>query len=107
VPHDRLFLDALERDLKREKMGQESTTIVTAEPALSFAYDQKRSLFEQYGKPEALPQIIPSGPSIYQHLLLSSTIQSATSKKRSFDDFEAASTTGTPISAAECVSLLA
>ena len=22
VPHDRLFLDALERDLKREKMGQ-------------------------------------------------------------------------------------
>lgn len=29
VPHDRLFLDALERDLKREKMGQEPTTVVT------------------------------------------------------------------------------
>ena len=26
VPHDRLFLDALERDLKREKMGQEAKT---------------------------------------------------------------------------------
>jgi hypothetical protein len=29
VPHDRLFLDALERDLKREKMGLESTTVIT------------------------------------------------------------------------------
>ncbi|KAF9235015.1 putative STE-like transcription factor [Melanogaster broomeanus] len=28
VPHDRLFLDALERDLKREKMGLEPTTVV-------------------------------------------------------------------------------
>jgi hypothetical protein len=28
VPHDRLFLDALERDLKREKMGLEPTTQV-------------------------------------------------------------------------------
>ena len=44
VPHDRLFLDALERDLKREKMGLEPTTAVTGEPALSFTYDPKRSL---------------------------------------------------------------
>jgi hypothetical protein len=29
VPHDRLFLDALERDLKREKMGLEPTTQVS------------------------------------------------------------------------------
>jgi hypothetical protein len=36
VPHDRLFLDALERDLKREKMGQEPTTAVVGEPARSF-----------------------------------------------------------------------
>ncbi|KAF8591785.1 STE-domain-containing protein, partial [Ramaria rubella] len=42
VPHDRLFLDALERDLKREKMGLEPTTCVLAEPALSFSYDPKR-----------------------------------------------------------------
>ena len=48
VPHDRLFLDALERDLKRERMGLESTTAVVSEPALSFSYDPKRPLFEQF-----------------------------------------------------------
>lgn len=50
VPHDRLFLDALERDLKREKMGQEATTMATAEPALSFEFDSSQSLFEQLTK---------------------------------------------------------
>ncbi|EPS42617.1 hypothetical protein H072_3419 [Dactylellina haptotyla CBS 200.50] len=50
VPHDRLFLDALERDLKREKMGQEATTVAVAEPALSFEYDSSQSLFEQLTK---------------------------------------------------------
>ncbi|KAF8630095.1 hypothetical protein AX17_005493 [Amanita inopinata Kibby_2008] len=50
VPHDRLFLDALERDLKREKMGLESTTEVIGEPALSFTYDPKRSLYEQFSR---------------------------------------------------------
>ncbi|KAF8870358.1 STE like transcription factor-domain-containing protein, partial [Mucidula mucida] len=48
VPHDRLFLDALERDLKREKMGMEPTTVITGEPAMSFTYDKKRSLYEQF-----------------------------------------------------------
>ncbi|KAF8761330.1 STE like transcription factor [Rhizoctonia solani] len=48
VPHDRLFLDALERDLKREKMGLEPTTVVVGEPARSFAYDPKRTLYEQF-----------------------------------------------------------
>ncbi|TFK26981.1 STE-domain-containing protein [Coprinopsis marcescibilis] len=50
VPHDRLFLDALDRDLKREKMGQEPTTVVAGEPALSFTYDPKRPLYEQFSK---------------------------------------------------------
>ncbi|KAK7539014.1 STE like transcription factor-domain-containing protein [Phyllosticta citricarpa] len=50
VPHDRLFLDALERDLKREKMGQEPTTVAVAEPALSFEFDSSQSLFEQLTK---------------------------------------------------------
>ena len=50
VPHDRLFLDALERDLKREKMGLEPTTQVVGEPARSFVYDPKRSLYEQFSK---------------------------------------------------------
>jgi transcription factor STE12 len=36
VPHDRLFLDALERDLKREKEGLPTTTEVIGEPARSF-----------------------------------------------------------------------
>ncbi|KAG7085909.1 hypothetical protein E1B28_003443 [Marasmius oreades] len=50
VPHDRLFLDALERDLKREKLGMEATTVVVGEPALSFVYDStfKRSLYDQF-----------------------------------------------------------
>ena len=50
VPHDRLFLDALERDLKREKMGLEPTTVVTGEPAMSFTYDPKRSLYDQFSR---------------------------------------------------------
>lgn len=50
VPHDRLFLDALERDLKREKMGHEATTMAVNEPALSFEFDSSQSLFEQLTK---------------------------------------------------------
>lgn len=50
VPHDRLFLDALERDLKREKMDLEATTVITGEPALSFTYEPQRSLYEQFNK---------------------------------------------------------
>ncbi|KAI4140985.1 MAG: hypothetical protein LQ340_007754 [Diploschistes diacapsis] len=50
VPHDRLFLDALERDLKREKMAQEATTMAISEPALSFEFDSSQSLFEQLTK---------------------------------------------------------
>ncbi|WWC59157.1 uncharacterized protein I303_101705 [Kwoniella dejecticola CBS 10117] len=59
VPHDRLFLDALERDLKREKMGLEPTTMVVGEPARSFRYDPKRSLFEQFaGKQPGIEESI-------------------------------------------------
>ena len=50
VPHDRLFLDALERDLKREKMNQEATTMAVKEPAVSFVFDSSQSLFEQLTK---------------------------------------------------------
>ena|ERR1700761_5812060 len=47
VPHDRLFLDALERDLRRENKGSEPTTVAIAEPALSFEWDPLGpSLFE-------------------------------------------------------------
>ncbi|KAK6904041.1 hypothetical protein I203_107555 [Kwoniella mangroviensis CBS 8507] len=66
VPHDRLFLDALERDLKREKMGLEPTTVVVGEPARSFRYDPKRSLFEQFaGKQPGLEESVnPNSRSI-------------------------------------------
>ena len=50
VPHDRLFFNALERDLKREKEGSDPTTRIIGEPALSFTYDSKKSLYEQFGK---------------------------------------------------------
>ena len=53
MPHDRLFLDALERDHKREKMGLEPTTVVVGDPTLSFTYDPKRSLYEQFSKPSS------------------------------------------------------
>ncbi|EJT97170.1 STE-domain-containing protein [Dacryopinax primogenitus] len=54
VPHDRLFLDALERDLKRERMGLEATTVVVGEPARSFKYDSKRSLYDQFLKGQSV-----------------------------------------------------
>ncbi|KAF8624312.1 hypothetical protein AX15_005942 [Amanita polypyramis BW_CC] len=77
VPHDRLFLDALERDLKREKMGLESTTEIVGEPALSFTYDPKRTLYEQFSRaarenevgddlrksPESVESNVESSPS--------------------------------------------
>ncbi|KAM3417814.1 hypothetical protein BST61_g6040 [Cercospora zeina] len=64
VPHDRLFLDALERDLKREKMGQEATTVAVSEPALSFEFDASVSLFEQLTKAQQNNQsTYPAQPS--------------------------------------------
>lgn len=57
VPHDRLFLDALERDLKREKMDLEPTTVITGEPALSFTYEPQRSLYEQFSKGQSTIQV--------------------------------------------------
>ncbi|KAI9365153.1 STE like transcription factor-domain-containing protein, partial [Pilaira anomala] len=39
VPHDRLFLDALERDLKREKLGIYPTSVSVAHPAVTISLD--------------------------------------------------------------------
>lgn len=42
VPHDKLFADALERDLKREEVSsQQTTTKAIFEPAISFQFDSK------------------------------------------------------------------
>lgn len=64
VPHDRLFIDALDRDLKREKYGHESTTQPVAEPALSFSHDPKRPLFEQFNMKSMAPSSKTASPII-------------------------------------------
>lgn len=50
VPHDRLFLDALERDLKREKMGIEPTTVAVAQPAVTISLDTTQAMFDNVRK---------------------------------------------------------
>lgn len=47
VQHDKLFADALERDLKREMADQKTTTRADREPAKSFKYDDLKLLYEQ------------------------------------------------------------
>lgn len=49
VPHLKLFVDALERDLKREKSHQNAATEAVSEPALSFRLneDSEESLMDQ------------------------------------------------------------
>ncbi|CAG8521642.1 3340_t:CDS:1 [Acaulospora colombiana] len=64
VPHDRLFLDALERDLKREKMNIEPTTVAEAEPALSFSFDSTQSLYDQFAKGMSPNSSAPSSPQL-------------------------------------------
>ncbi|KAJ8653279.1 hypothetical protein O0I10_011028 [Lichtheimia ornata] len=50
VPHDRLFLDALERDLKREKLGFEPTSMAVANPAISISLDTTQAMFDEFRK---------------------------------------------------------
>lgn len=79
VPHDRLFLDALERDLKRENQGQEPTTIAEREPALTFHWDPSQSLWDQVVKAQSLQassahvqretRVSPEYPQFQQPLL--------------------------------------
>ncbi|CAE6475161.1 unnamed protein product [Rhizoctonia solani] len=83
VPHDRLFLDALERDLKREKMGLEPTTVVVGEPARSFAYDPKRTLYEQFvtargGEGDELDRAMRAAERAPEHAYLATNDHGAT-----------------------------
>ncbi|KAL1923049.1 uncharacterized protein VTP21DRAFT_9425 [Calcarisporiella thermophila] len=48
VPHDKLFVDALERDLRRERKGLPAATLAVSEPALSMSLDQTDCLFFQF-----------------------------------------------------------
>lgn len=49
LPHDKIFADALERDLKREQLDQLATTKAINQPALSFSYDSDndKTLYDQ------------------------------------------------------------
>lgn len=54
VPHDRLFLDALERDLKREKLSLAPSTLAVAEPAISTCLNTAQVLLDQLKKATSL-----------------------------------------------------
>ncbi|CAO3658584.1 unnamed protein product [Umbelopsis vinacea] len=60
VPHDRLFLDALERDLKRENMSMETSTIAFAEPSLSLTFNNVQQLSDSLQKISQLSAVDPS-----------------------------------------------
>ncbi|KAJ2964801.1 hypothetical protein NQZ79_g368 [Umbelopsis isabellina] len=60
VPHDRLFLDALERDLKRENMGMEASTVAFTEPSLSFTFNNVQQLSDSLQKSAQLSAMDPS-----------------------------------------------
>ncbi|SCU91731.1 LADA_0F11694g1_1 [Lachancea dasiensis] len=98
VPHDKLFADALERDLKRQVASQLPTTRAVREPALSFAYDDKSglSLYDQLlkhmdGQRNNFSNHSTVDSSPYSNILATT---SADSPKQSinFADVEAATT---------------
>lgn len=63
VPHDKLMADALERDIKKERMGQVPTSVALREPALLFHYeeDKSKSLYEQLSAHLSLPRFDVDG----------------------------------------------
>ncbi|CUM63997.1 uncharacterized protein PRCAT00001585001 [Priceomyces carsonii] len=76
VPHDKLMADALERDLKKEKLGQNSTTVAQREPALSFQYDETKSLYSQLSDHmDAQKKLNGSPNDDFQSNLMSAAIQ--------------------------------
>lgn len=70
VNHDRLFQDALERDLKKELSNKKSSTTPVRDPAISFQYDGSRTLHDQ------LPDIIEKFPRPLAELADASSIMS-------------------------------
>ncbi|KAI9283377.1 STE like transcription factor-domain-containing protein [Sporodiniella umbellata] len=78
VPHDRLFLDALERDLKRERMDLEPTTQSVAKPSTALTVNSTQELFHEMKK--TLPHL--KGPIPNSSLSLQVTPTSHSSTKR-------------------------
>ncbi|KAF9550903.1 homeodomain transcription factor ste12 [Mortierella hygrophila] len=87
VPHDRLFLDAMERDLKREQAGTEPTSQAVTEPALSCTLETVRDLVERLSRrtiemntiTETLQSFTPDGVAPMNRQLPTSTTPSAVS----------------------------
>ncbi|KAG0276656.1 homeodomain transcription factor ste12 [Linnemannia exigua] len=87
VPHDRLFLDAMERDLKREQAGTEPTSQAVTEPALSCTLETVRDLVERLSRrtiemntiTETLQSFTPDGVAPMNRQLPSSATPSAVS----------------------------
>ncbi|KAF9438136.1 homeodomain transcription factor ste12 [Entomortierella beljakovae] len=87
VPHDRLFLDAMERDLKREQAGTEPTSQAVSEPALSCTLETVRDLVERLSRrtiemntiTETLQSFTPDGVAPMSRQLPSAISPPATS----------------------------
>ncbi|KAF9286409.1 homeodomain transcription factor ste12 [Mortierella alpina] len=87
VPHDRLFLDAMERDLKREQVGTEPTSQAVTEPALSCTLETVRDLVERLSRrtiemntiTETLQSFTPDGVAPMSRSLPTATTPSAVS----------------------------
>ncbi|KAI8363978.1 STE like transcription factor-domain-containing protein [Choanephora cucurbitarum] len=95
VPHDRLFLDALERDLKREKMGLEPTSLAIAEPAMSLSLDTTQELFDQLRKSMSLSAVavahaLDENLNFHNSTISTSPSSSTTSLTATADDISVA-----------------
>ncbi|CEG65598.1 Putative Ste12-like transcription factor [Rhizopus microsporus] len=99
VPHDRLFLDALERDLKREKIGLEPTSVAIAEPALSLTLDTAQDMFDQLRKSMSLSAVAAAqaldesvvasantSPQLHHSSLLNAADMTCTSSSHDFEN---------------------
>ncbi|CAB4251864.1 similar to Saccharomyces cerevisiae YHR084W STE12 Transcription factor that is activated by a MAP kinase signaling cascade [Maudiozyma barnettii] len=67
VPHEKLFSDALERDLKRETLNQQCCTRAVGQPAISFHFNFSSSqpLFKQLQKFfEDIEELLASGKTL-------------------------------------------
>ncbi|SMN17950.1 similar to Saccharomyces cerevisiae YHR084W STE12 Transcription factor that is activated by a MAP kinase signaling cascade [Maudiozyma saulgeensis] len=67
VPHEKLFSDALERDLKRETLNQQCCTTAIGQPAVSFRFNFSSSqpLFKQLQKFfEDIEELLASGKTL-------------------------------------------
>ncbi|SAL99293.1 hypothetical protein [Absidia glauca] len=99
VPHDRLFLDALERDLKREKLALAPSTMAMAEPAMSTCLNTAQTLLDQLKKATTLFALaLEDEPTATDSVSALDTIRSSpNSPSLTLDDHELHKATTTPV----------